>query len=55
MDIIWFLVPAALLLGLGFVVAFIFAVRTGQFEDLETPAVRILFEVETSDEKEKKK
>ncbi len=47
MGIIWFLVPAALLLGLGFLIFFIWAVKNGQFEDLETPAVRILFDENT--------
>ena len=44
MDVIWFLVPAALLMGLGFLVVFILAAKSGQFEDLETPAVRMLFD-----------
>ncbi len=50
MEIIWFLVPAALLMGFGFLMIFIWAAKSGQFEDLETPAVRILF-----DEKKEKK
>ncbi len=52
MDIIWFLVPAALMLGLGFLGVFIWAAKSGQFEDLETPAVRMLFDEKTSEEKE---
>ena len=44
MNIIWWLVPAALALGLGFLVAFIWSAKSGQYEDLDTPAVRILFE-----------
>jgi cbb3-type cytochrome oxidase maturation protein len=56
MDIIWILVPVALLMGVGFLVFFIWAAKSGQFEDLETPAVRMLFEVKTSEvEKEKMK
>lgn len=50
MTIIWFLVPAALALGLNFLIFFVWAVKNSQFEDLETPAVRILF-----DEKGEKK
>ena len=55
MGIIWFLVPAALVLGLCFLVFFIWAVRNGQFEDLETPAVRVLFEDNKMKEKGEKK
>ncbi len=55
MEIIWYLVPSALLIGAGFVGFFIWAVRSGQFEDLETPAVRILFEEKLNNEKEKQK
>lgn len=44
MNVLYFLVPLALLLaGVG-VTAFIWAVRTGQFEDTETPALRILMD-----------
>ncbi len=54
MDIIWVLVPAALLMGIGFLIFFIWAVRSGQFEDLETPAVRMLLEEKVLGKKEKK-
>lgn len=44
MNVLFFLVPLALLLaGVG-VAAFFWAVRSGQFEDTETPALRILLE-----------
>ncbi len=46
MTIVYFLVPAALLLGFGFVVAFVWNVRRGQYDDLETPAHRILMDDE---------
>ncbi|KHD88405.1 MAG: cytochrome oxidase maturation protein Cbb3 [Bdellovibrio sp. ArHS] len=42
MNIITIMIPMALLLGIGFVVAFIWATSQGQFDDLETPAHRIL-------------
>lgn len=42
MNIILLMVPMALLLGVGFVVAFFWATSEGQFDDLETPAHRIL-------------
>ncbi len=44
MNIVFFLLPFALLLGLGFAVAFVYAARRGQFEDLDTPAYRILLD-----------
>ena len=44
MNIVFLLVPLALLFGSGFLVFFIWNARSGQFEDLVTPAVRILFE-----------
>ena len=46
METIFVLLPLALLIAaiaLGF---FIWAARSGQFDDLETPAVRILFDDE---------
>jgi len=36
------MIPVTLLLVIGFVVAFLWATRDGQFDDLETPAHRIL-------------
>lgn len=47
MSIVWLLVPLALLLGLGFVALFIWNAKSGQYDDLETPALRILSEPET--------
>lgn len=46
LEVVWWLVPAALALGLFFLWLFIKSVKSGQYEDLETPAVRILFEGE---------
>jgi cbb3-type cytochrome oxidase maturation protein len=44
MNIIYLLVPLALSISAGAVVAFAWAVRRGQLDDLETPALRILGE-----------
>lgn len=44
MSVIFLLMPLALLLGFGFLAGFIWMVRDGQCEDLETPAHRILLE-----------
>ncbi len=48
MNILYFLVPLALLLAGSGVWAFVWSVRNGQFEDVETPAIRMLFEDESS-------
>ena len=39
-----FLIPVALLLGLGGLGAFLWALRSGQFDDLEGPAHRVLMD-----------
>ncbi len=46
MTVLGFLIPAALLLGLGGLLAFLWTVKTGQYEDLEGAAARILIEDE---------
>jgi cbb3-type cytochrome oxidase maturation protein len=45
-EAIFVLLPLALLIAAIAVGFFIWAARTGQFDDLETPAVRILFDDE---------
>lgn len=42
MSILLFLVPLALALGLGGLAAFMWALRNGQYEDLDGAAVRVL-------------
>lgn len=44
MDSLLMLIPVALLLGLVGLVAFLWALRSGQFDDLDGAASRILFE-----------
>ena len=46
METIFVLLPLALLIAAIAVGFFIWAATTGQFDDLETPAVRILFDDE---------
>ncbi len=46
METIFVLLPLALLIAAISVGFFIWAARSGQFDDLETPAVRILFDDE---------
>jgi len=42
MDVIYGLIPGVILLGLVSVAAFFWAVKSGQYEDMEGPAYRIL-------------
>jgi len=44
MSILYVLIPLALLLLGGAVWAFFWAVGSGQFDDLDTPAVRIILD-----------
>jgi len=44
MDILIILIPLAIGLALFFVGLFIWAASKGQYDDLETPAQRILYE-----------
>lgn len=44
-----FLIPVALLLGLGGLAAFFWSLRSGQFDDLDGAAARILIEEDDAD------
>jgi cbb3-type cytochrome oxidase maturation protein len=44
MSAIIILITCSLIVALGFLVAFIIGNRSGQFDDLETPAMRMLFD-----------
>ena len=44
MSVMFILLPVALLLAGAALLVFIWAARAGQFDDLETPALRILHE-----------
>ena len=44
MSVLFIALPVALLLAGAAVVAFVIQVRNGQFDDLETPPRRILFD-----------
>lgn len=44
MDVIWVLIPLSVILVLAAARAFVWAVRTRQFDDLDREATRILFE-----------
>ncbi len=44
MEIVFLLVPGSLLLVVIFLVLYLKACRSGQFDDLETPPIRMLFD-----------
>jgi len=53
MEIIFVLILISLLIALGFLIAFIWAVKTGQYEDDYTPSIRILLDDNKIHSKEK--
>lgn len=55
MSVIFLLILVSLLLALGFLAAFIWAVRSGQYEDTCTPAMRPLLDEHTGNPKKKSK
>ncbi len=46
MSILVLMIPVTIVFSLVFIVGFLWAVRSGQFDDLETPAHRLLMEPE---------
>ncbi len=46
MDILYLMILCSVLLAVVFLIIFIISARNGQFEDDESPAVRILLESE---------
>ncbi len=53
MDILYLMIICSVSLAVVFLIIFIINARRGQFEDDESPAVRILFEDEIKQEKER--
>lgn len=59
MEVVTILVPLALLLAIFFIAGFIWMTSKGQYDDLETPAMRMLLDdkklnINTDSNKEKK-
>ncbi|MBE0551104.1 MAG: cbb3-type cytochrome oxidase assembly protein CcoS [Ignavibacterium sp.] len=50
MSVIVILIGFSLLVAVGFLIAFLWSVKSGQYSDMYTPSIRILFE----DDKSKK-
>ena len=44
MNILFIIIPLSILLVIGIIAAFLWAVRSGQFDDMEGPAYRILMD-----------
>jgi cbb3-type cytochrome oxidase maturation protein len=42
MTILYLILPLAILLAIAALAGFIWAVRQGQFDDLDTPALRVM-------------
>ena len=53
MTSLLFLIPAALALGLIGLIAFMWALRSGQFDDLDGAANRILFDDDENEPRER--
>ena len=51
MSVIYLLLAISIIVAVGFFIAFIIAVKKGQYDDSYTPSVRMLFEDELVKEK----
>ena len=47
MEVIFILIAASFSIALGFLITFLISVKKGQFDDQETPAIRMLFDDES--------
>jgi len=50
MSVVIILLVASLTVAIGFLIAFIWSVKNGQYDDDYTPSVRMLFDDKTSEE-----
>ncbi|TXD51151.1 cbb3-type cytochrome oxidase assembly protein CcoS [Polaribacter sp. IC063] len=53
MSVIYLLLTLSILVAIVFFIAFIYAVKKGQYDDTYTPSVRMLFDDELVKEKNK--
>jgi cbb3-type cytochrome oxidase maturation protein len=51
MEVIFILIGFSLLIALGFLVAFIWATKSGQYDDDYTPSIRMLFDDDSESNK----
>ena len=54
MSVIVVLIAVSLLVALGFLIAFLWAVKSGQYNDTYTPSIRMLFDDEKKNSKKEK-
>ncbi len=54
MAVVIVLIGASLLVAIGFLIAYLWAVKSGQYDDKYTPSVRILFENRKTELRNKK-
>lgn len=52
MDVLYLILPVALLIAIVFLIAFIMNVKRGQYDDLETSSHRMLIDDEPVDKEE---
>jgi len=48
MTVVYMLLPLAVVLAAAFVAMFVWATRDGQFDDVKTPQLRMLFDEEAT-------
>jgi len=53
--VIVILIAVSLLVAVGFLIAFLIAVKKGQYKDTHTPAIRMLFDENDNENKVEKK
>ena len=53
MSVIYLLISISIFVAIGFFVAFVIAVKTGQYDDDYTPSVRMLFDDELAKKNQK--
>jgi cbb3-type cytochrome oxidase maturation protein len=51
MSVLFILISVSILVASAFLILFIWAVKSGQFDDTETPSMRMLFDNKQKDEK----
>ena len=47
MSVLFLLVPLSVLMGIGAIAAFLWALKGGQFDDLQSPASRLVLDDDT--------
>jgi len=55
MSVIYVLITVSLVIAIVFFIAFIFAVRSGQYDDAVTPSIRMLFDNKSTKNSNKSK